>query len=147
MEKKFKPFDKVLVRFNETHKWGGDLYSYFNEEKDKHRCMGFGWADDTQILPYEGNEHLVGTTDEPEEEIQVRYLEWIMVSSLGKPSDVPSEWYLEQIYDIWEEDIETKRGYTYSHFIRFSDFNPSDMEATKSKILCVKNGKIVRYRE
>lgn len=64
-EPQFKPFDKVLVRNSNSECWLPRLYS--------RKCKKIGhWAQDgdmyEQCIPYEGNEHLFGTTDEPKEE-------------------------------------------------------------------------------
>jgi hypothetical protein len=66
----FKPFDKVLVRDNEDDvEWMATLFSQLdlgikhfpfvaiNTERYQYQ----------QCIPYEGNEHLLGTTDAPEE--------------------------------------------------------------------------------
>ena len=58
----FKPFDKVLVRDNEDDIWEVSLFGY----KDEHyyRCdNGIPWI---QCIPYDGNEHLLGTTNNVE---------------------------------------------------------------------------------
>ena len=58
----FKPFDKVLVRNKSTERWHPSLYAtidgllYYTID-----CNN--WQ---QCLPYEGNKHLVGTTNKPE---------------------------------------------------------------------------------
>ena len=62
-EPQFKPFDKVLVRENNGQVWHCDFYSYTDSVHGMHYCVGHCGK---QILPYEGNEHLVGTTDKPE---------------------------------------------------------------------------------
>lgn len=54
----FKPFDKVLVRLNEGSYWCADLYSYRDKMSGKHVCVGSAW---NFCLPFEGNEHLLGT--------------------------------------------------------------------------------------
>lgn len=54
----FKPFDRVLVRDRDTHLWKCDFYSY--KIKDAYSCTGNLWF---QCIPFEGNEHLVGTSD------------------------------------------------------------------------------------
>ena len=63
-EHNFKPFDKVLVRVNLDGVWKPRLYS--NKCTDgsyAHYCQdGRSYG---EILPYEGNEHLAGTTDNP----------------------------------------------------------------------------------
>lgn len=61
-----KPFDKVLVRDHNAQEWVASLFSNYNEPKKyKYICVnGSGYA---QCIPYEGNEHLFGTTDDCDE--------------------------------------------------------------------------------
>lgn len=59
----FNPFDRVLVRDSDDEKWSACLYSHkdSNSREYYHRMVGdAGFA---QCIPYEGNEHLLGTTD------------------------------------------------------------------------------------
>lgn len=63
----FKPFDKVLCRDSSDDIWKANLFSH---EAPKHTypyymCGGNFYK---QCIPYESNEHLVGTTDKPKEE-------------------------------------------------------------------------------
>ena len=62
---KFKPFDKVLgCNGRKTGIWHIDLYSHYNAwSSSPHVCMNSSY---NHCLPYEGNEHLVGTKFEPE---------------------------------------------------------------------------------
>lgn len=58
----FKPFDKVLVRDNEDDIWEVSLFGYKDELY--YRCdNGIPWI---QCVPYDGNEHLLGTTNNVE---------------------------------------------------------------------------------
>lgn len=57
------PFDKVLVRDGDDDKWVCDIFSHI-DENDFYYCVGTRWR---QCIPYEGNEHLLGTTKKPEE--------------------------------------------------------------------------------
>lgn len=59
--KKFKAFDKVIVRLIENGIWCADLYSYYDTEKKLHRLVSRKYVADDVILPYEGNEGLIGT--------------------------------------------------------------------------------------
>ena len=59
----FKPFNKVLVRENDASLWRAGFYSH--ELDGKHCVCGNYYP---QCIPYEGNEHLLGTTDKPKEE-------------------------------------------------------------------------------
>ena len=57
----FKPFDKVLGRNEKDDVWEADLFSHYREGSQyPFRCIGFGRK---YCIPYEGNEHLLGTTD------------------------------------------------------------------------------------
>lgn len=55
----FKPFDKVLVRDDETSEWKANFYSQMGAFGG-YECISGVWGD---CIPYEGNEHLLGTTD------------------------------------------------------------------------------------
>lgn len=66
----FKPYDKVLVRNYKTDKWKASFFSHIEYEGDYADkplfvCVGEEWW---QCIPYEGNEHLLGTTNEPKED-------------------------------------------------------------------------------
>lgn len=65
----FKPFDKVLVRDCNEVKWEIDLFQEYEEFKSDlyYSCLASTW---NQCIPYEGNEHLLGTTDNPEQHEQ-----------------------------------------------------------------------------
>ena len=58
-----KPFDKVLVRQNVSGKWGIDFFGFYNEGYyySTGNCMY------VQCIPYEKNEHLLGTTQDCDE--------------------------------------------------------------------------------
>jgi len=67
-EPQFKPFDKVLVRDLPTNRWFINLFSHYGRQGNKvtYYCMyGEDWI---YCIPYEGNEHLVGTTGKPKED-------------------------------------------------------------------------------
>ncbi len=57
-----KPFDKVLVKtFHEE--WKADFFSHYSKEAD-FPYSTVGKKDYYYCIPYEGNEHLLGTTDD-----------------------------------------------------------------------------------
>lgn len=57
----FKPFDKVLVRDNNEQEWKINFFSHYNKDFCyKYYCLKSCY---NQCIPYEGNEHLLGTTD------------------------------------------------------------------------------------
>lgn len=60
----FQPFDRVLVW--DDGGWRCAFYSHLDTESGLHvSADGFVF---NRCIPYEGNEHLVGTTDEPKED-------------------------------------------------------------------------------
>nr|DAQ71302.1 MAG TPA: hypothetical protein [Bacteriophage sp.] len=72
MENEFelKPFDKVLVRDDDNDVWQIDFFEKQEEPlyfEINYVCLMSTWK---QCIPYEGNEHLLGTTDSPQEECQ-----------------------------------------------------------------------------
>lgn len=61
----FKPFDKVLVRDSNSERWRCDFFEQQEEKEGFNvRCFRGVWC---QCIPYNGNEHLLGTTNNPEE--------------------------------------------------------------------------------
>lgn len=63
-EHEFEPFEKVLVRDQKTDKWTPDLYgSKGKVGRYNYICIG-GLC--VYCIPYEGNEHLLGTTNNPD---------------------------------------------------------------------------------
>lgn len=61
-EHEFKPFDRVLTRDNDTENWSVDFFSHIQGDEFKFITVGSCWR---QCIPFEGNEHLVGTSDSP----------------------------------------------------------------------------------
>lgn len=61
----FEPFMKVLVRSDNSDVWECDFFSSYNPNcSNKFHCIG-AWYD--MCIPYIGNEHLLGTTDDCDE--------------------------------------------------------------------------------
>lgn len=61
----FKPFDKVLVRDSEDSVWKAGYFSNYDEDDESlpYICVGSLYK---LCIPYEGNEHLLGTDKSPE---------------------------------------------------------------------------------
>jgi hypothetical protein len=58
----FEPFEKVLVWDPIDGFWGADFYAYFDTNSGLHQCVMHSAR---VCLPFDGNEHLLGTTNEP----------------------------------------------------------------------------------
>ena len=59
-----KPFDKVLVRDKTVDKWRIELFSHTQGDEYMFIGLNYTWA---QCIPYEGNEHLLNTTQDCED--------------------------------------------------------------------------------
>lgn len=59
----FRPFDKVLVRDDDYDIWKANIFGHVQEGEPeyKYKCVFTYWK---QCIPYEGNEHLLGTTED-----------------------------------------------------------------------------------
>lgn len=58
-----KTFDKVLVRDSKSDDWRANLFSHI-DKYGYYRCVHANWL---YCIPYEGNEHLLGTTKDVED--------------------------------------------------------------------------------
>ena len=61
----FEPFQKVLVRYNEDSVWRCELFSHYNtfNKQLPYVCLSSVYK---YCIPYGGNQHLLGTTNNPE---------------------------------------------------------------------------------
>lgn len=141
--KQFKPFDRVLVRL--TNRWICDLYSHYNNDKSCHVVISGTGIKDENILPYEGNEGLLGTTHEPDEEIELKHGEWIVLFDEDEMGYPP--FLVGQFTGLYKNKFNANDICEKELAIRFSDFNTNEMEETTKHILCVENGRIIRYNE
>lgn len=64
--KEFKAYDRVLVRDKDDERWQAAFYDQYLADEEKYPHHVISGACFTQCIPYEGNEHLLGTTDRPE---------------------------------------------------------------------------------
>jgi hypothetical protein len=61
------PFDKVLTRDNDSQKWGAELFSFYDNESEDYRFQLVGIVYARYCIPFVGNEHLLGTTNDCDE--------------------------------------------------------------------------------
>lgn len=69
-ECEFKPFDKVLVRDNNTEEWRADFFSYIQRDDFMFVTVASCWK---YCIPFEGNEHLLGTSNSPDKDMPCPY--------------------------------------------------------------------------
>ena len=62
-EYQFKPFEKVLVRDSYDDMWRASFFSHIKEDDGRYVTTCLTWR---FCVPYEGNEHLLGTTNNVE---------------------------------------------------------------------------------
>lgn len=62
LKAELKPFDKVLVRDSKSDNWRANLFGYIGKD-GYYRCVYANWV---YCIPYAGNEHLLGTTNNVE---------------------------------------------------------------------------------
>ena len=146
----FKPFDKVLIKLDyDSLIWHADFYSHYDKHSGDHNTVSSWSVEDKDILLYEGNEYLLGTTDNPEEEVKLEKGERIICNDNIELLMDGIGFLTTFVYNDENTFYTGKSTFVngdYNYAIRFADFNPNDMEETRKYILCVKNGKIVRYK-
>lgn len=81
---KFEPDQLVLVQYGNGGPWRLRRYSFFGE--DMHEMQDGSVWDDEHILPYSGNEHLLGTTDSPTPKWEPKPGELVAVRQTDKTS-------------------------------------------------------------
>lgn len=60
VKQEFKPFEKVLVRDDDTDSWEAEFFSSYDPNNEfPYSCIGNRYI---YCIPYEGNEHLINTT-------------------------------------------------------------------------------------
>ena len=84
---KFEPFEKVLMRDNDEAEWRAVFFSRYEKSSMKAHYITTGDMHYNQCVPYEGNESLVGTTDNPKEPERFKFGDKVQVSNYGK------EWF------------------------------------------------------
>ena len=85
-EAKFEKGQVVLI------KWGGcswNVHQYFDENDERIFVLGGYFSKEVEIIPYEGNEHLLGTTNDPAPKWYPKIGELVAVS------DDKKEWFAQ----------------------------------------------------
>lgn len=149
----FKPFDKIIIKSKSknhaiSNVWGCAEFSHYYGDYIVF-AGGHAYNIDTfDILPFEGNQYLVGTSDVPEEEVVLKQGDIVIVFD-----DFDSFYFngrfdgtLSTFNHCSKTDIITSDNTPWRYCIPFSKFNPKDMEETKKHILCVENNRLIRAK-
>lgn len=61
----FRVRDEVLVRDYNDQRWAFSIFSHYDDDHTvrRYKCVSGAWS---QCIPYEGNQHLLGTINIPE---------------------------------------------------------------------------------
>ena len=63
----FQPFQRVLARNFDNHKWSANLFSHYADIGSLHCFICVGNESFNQCIPFEGNEELLGTDKSPKQ--------------------------------------------------------------------------------
>lgn len=143
MEKKFKCKDEVIVRLKESGRsW---FYGVVSHSDDASVVLSGGFRHPYErydVLPYVGNEHLVGTDCEQEEEVVLEGGE--LVYGFDNIEELEDVDMILGKFKCIEDNSLFVNDYPFSYCLPFSKFNPDDIESTRKEILTVRNGKLVK---
>lgn len=139
--KEFKPFEKVLIKYQYEKTWQARFFSHIDERGNYNLTSGGIISSKDSIIPYKDNEYLLGTTNEPEEEIILEKGEKIVCSdSINKLLN--SYGVVDSFSEVGDNIIYDSEGCPWNYCIPYSQFKEKN---TEHDILCVQNGKLVRY--
>ena len=106
----FKAYDRVLVRDGDQERWQAAFYDQYLTDNGAffHHIIAGSYF--TQCIPYEGNEHLLGTTDsyvpkpepwKPKDGDQFYCIAWSLRDGFFS---IGAAWQSDEPYDIdvWE---------------------------------------------
>lgn len=158
-QKRFKCKDEVIYSYsvfdidrskNISIRYAYGVFSHYEEYQGKESAVinGFHYnLDETEILPYEGNQHLVGTlpieyfTLEKGEPLVVEdYLD-ILAEGFGKIMNFDS---IEETEANPILASNNNSCYGWKYCIPFNKFKLNNAEENRKNILMVSNGKLVK---
>lgn len=143
-KRKFKCKDEVIVRLKKPGCcW---FYGVVSHSGDDYVTLSGGFRHPYEIydvLPYEGNEHMVGTLNEVNTDEVLLEIGELLCGFWGIDDLGTYNIGMGKFIQVMGDEIETENA-SYMYCIPFSKFNPDDLEATKKEILMVKDGKLVK---
>lgn len=151
MERKFKPFERIIVKRKDKSNDAVSLWTCaeFSHYNGNFIALVGGYEYDVSmfdILPYVGNELLVGTNNMPSEQITIQTGECVLLSNdtdelkycIGELRLFDSIMFCEALntYRFYESKIKGNAiGWNYC--IPLSKIHPNDSELTRKEILQV----------
>ena len=102
---KFESYQRVLARDSYNSKWRSELFSYYEKEDgddSPYHCVGH--ISYRFLIPYEGNEHLEGTTNLPYNQEKLEYGDKVMIQT---EEDI--------LNNTWRKALFIKRNYESSY--------------------------------
>ena len=163
--KKFKPFEKVLIRLsNNEDFWEPSFFRYYETSYDSYVTMN-GTVKEYNIVPYEGHEYLIGVYKEEdpkeqkpikdEEPIIIKENEYVIASTDFKNlreaccGRLLIFKYINKkdntivCYDP-SKDINIGGLTGWYYVLPLSKFDPKDIKKSRNYIYGVKNGKLAK---
>ena len=144
MEKKFKCKDEVIVRLKESgFRW---FYGVISHSDDDSVILSGGFRHPYErydVLPYAGNENLVGTIEDPDEKIVIN--EGDLVFCFDNIHQLEEcDLFLGKFEYINQKQDFCVSGCLWNYCIPYLKFNPNDIESTKKEVFESVNDKIVK---
>ena len=146
---KFKPFDRIIYRYKGTTNsiWIASEYSH---ETDVGHYLSGGnclYKRNTEILPFEGNEHLVGTLNDPKQKITLQEGECIVCGD--DINDLSNKYgFISKFKNSIDDYFVTSEDCYYDYCIPFSQFDINlSKEELEKRILYVEDDKIQYYKK
>lgn len=153
MELNFAPFDRIIIGNTKMKSWEPWFCAQFSHiEGDFLRVVGGNKFDlrSCQVLPFEGNEYLLGTTDTPvlipfevETPIGTSLVVGNTIERLLDGQGIP-----RTLIGVSRDEFRTRLKKKESKFkfaIRSELYKPEDLELVREHILVVHNGKVVAW--
>lgn len=148
MEKKFKCKDEIIFRFSKERQWKYSVFSHYDSDGKTIHIIGGTISTQWEILPYKDNEHLVGTTDEPEEQFGLERGDLVVVGDfLGDDTILGS---IRKFLLVTKHDgimcymTDPNAPSVWQYCIPLSKYDINNVEATKKEILTTRNGKLIK---
>ena len=135
-----KPFDKIVYRKG-NNPWNIAHFSHVSNDM-LHTSEFSISLSEVVFFPFEGNEKLVGTTNNVEDEV---FLPEGSIVYCGNEEDCALGWTISEFKEIDDDLFMDKYGCYYDYVIPAKDYDYENWEETKKHILKCRDGKVVHF--